>query len=104
MNPIFITDDFCVCNSDFLNNRCEGFELGYGICSLYPVNDFNGIFIFITGYIFNIYDLKDKFQIKKSKTQEIIAQLYHIVGDKVAYYLEGAYSIVIVDKAKVLMF
>lgn len=104
MFPEYLTDNFCVYNSAFLNNKHEGFNLDYGIYSLYPANSFNGIYVFMVGSIFNINDIKNEFQIKEKKTKEIVAQLYLLVRDKIAYYLDGIYSIVIIEQGKLLIF
>ena len=105
MSLNLLKNRFCIYGESFHKTEgFEGYELNKGIYSLIKKRSFRGKYIFMTGAIYNIDIIKGKFQIEGDDTEEIILQLYDNLGMRVASFLEGTYSIIIVDKTRILAF
>ena len=104
MSLDLIKDTFCIYGEFFHTGRFEGYSLNNGIVSSTQLRSFLGKYIVITGLFYNIDVLKKSFQIEYNTLEEIILQLYDKLGIGIASFLEGTYSIVIVDGTTIIAF
>jgi asparagine synthase (glutamine-hydrolysing) len=104
MNPYICWDNFSLYSSQYQGNYHDNYVLHDNIVSANPIQPINGIYVFFTGTIYNIEKLKKDFQINGDDPSTVIAALYLKVKEKIPMFLEGTYSVVIFDGAKLLLF
>jgi len=96
---------FCIYSHDIAEKvEFQHTYLKNGIYSSNPVEEFDNIFIFFTGIIYNIFYLQKKFSIKNDNIESIIVSLYKKFGYEMGKILDGAYSIVIVEDNHITLF
>lgn len=91
---------YCIYSNNFDKN--DGFYLQKGIYSLYKYKEkreLKDFIIFFEGIIYNLKEIKEMINVANNGTIEmILAILFKEYRDEIVNILDGAYSVVIIDK------
>lgn len=94
----------CIYSHKYNTKSQNEYKLTDNIYSQYGTKPINNKIIFLNGFITNIGDIRNDFQLNSVKSEEIILDLYDIVGKQIPDYLEGIYSIIIVVENNIIFF
>ncbi|NQE52053.1 hypothetical protein C5S29_00570, partial [ANME-1 cluster archaeon GoMg3.2] len=93
---------YCIFSSNIPNSDDEVFQLHGNIYSLYPCKEkqyLEDYIVFFEGIIYNLKEIKEMVNVTDDVDIEVIlVKLFEKYGDKIINILDGAYSIVIINK------
>lgn len=100
-----LKESFCIYSENISPKGSNiGFDLGKSVKSLEKQKEYGGIRVFLSGFISNLDEIKNHFEIGGEDAEEIIAQFYFKVRYEIPKWLEGCYSMVIDDGDNLIVF
>jgi asparagine synthetase B (glutamine-hydrolysing) len=87
------------------NNPYDNYyTIDHGIRSSLPLTKHNNCNVIIIGEIYNINELKKRYNILSDKKEIIILELYFRIGHDIKNILKGIFVVVIIDESKIVIF
>jgi len=95
--------NFCIYKHK-INPYSESLQIYPSVYTNRKIPEYKSHYIILSGDVYNIKDIKERFAIKSSVAEEIILELYFKVGEKTPNYLKGIFAIVVINSEKIILF